>query len=202
MGSSWNDAVPGLAKAGLGWRALVNAGANDFGGISPLTKDYVNPEKPWPHIADLAAAIAACGKGLVPRCSAIMLHALLLWSAVILLLLYVAEVTLRSVCHENHVVLFCRLTVYPETVKQAEQWFDSSGGRNSILAAVLRQADGSGLARGSNWCPGLSTQEEKAETANPVIDRDGGAHASTSEAGMCQLMGLFAVHPPECAAAA
>lgn len=64
--------MPGLVEADLGWRALVNAGANDFGGISPLTKDYVNPEKPWPRIADLAAAVAACGKALVPRCSAAM----------------------------------------------------------------------------------------------------------------------------------
>ncbi|KAK9903357.1 hypothetical protein WJX75_003703 [Coccomyxa subellipsoidea] len=59
--------TPGIAGADLGWRALINAGANDFGGISPLTKDYVNPEKPWPHVADLAAAVAACGKALVPR---------------------------------------------------------------------------------------------------------------------------------------
>ena len=31
-----------------GRRALLGAGANDFGGVSPVTKDYVNPEKPWP----------------------------------------------------------------------------------------------------------------------------------------------------------
>ena len=51
-----------------GWRALIDAGANDFGGISPVTKDYVNPEKPWPHLHSLAAATAAVGKALVPRC--------------------------------------------------------------------------------------------------------------------------------------
>ena len=50
-----------------GWRALILAGANDFGGISPVTKDYVNPEKPWPHLHSLAAATAAAGKALVPR---------------------------------------------------------------------------------------------------------------------------------------
>jgi len=32
---------------------MVKAGINDLGGISPLTKDYVNPEKPWPHIEKL-----------------------------------------------------------------------------------------------------------------------------------------------------
>ncbi len=51
----------------MGWRAILAAGANDFGGISPVTKDYVNPEKPWPHLHSLAAATAAAGKALVPR---------------------------------------------------------------------------------------------------------------------------------------
>lgn len=55
------------AAAATGWRALLAAGANDFGGVSPLTKDYVNPEKPWPHVAALAAATAAAGMPLVPR---------------------------------------------------------------------------------------------------------------------------------------
>ena len=33
---------------------LVDAGIDDFGGISPLTADHVNPERPWPHLEDLA----------------------------------------------------------------------------------------------------------------------------------------------------
>jgi FO synthase len=32
---------------------LVDAGINDWGGISPLTPDYINPEKPWPHLEQL-----------------------------------------------------------------------------------------------------------------------------------------------------
>jgi FO synthase len=35
-------------------RLLLAAGINDWGGISPLTPDYVNPEAPWPHVAALA----------------------------------------------------------------------------------------------------------------------------------------------------
>ncbi len=50
-----------------GWRLLLAAGANDFGGVSPITRDFVNPEKPWPHLTSLAAATAAAGKLLVPR---------------------------------------------------------------------------------------------------------------------------------------
>lgn len=34
-------------------RRLIGAGINDWGGISPLTLDYVNPESPWPHIEEL-----------------------------------------------------------------------------------------------------------------------------------------------------
>ena len=57
----------GSSAAEVGWRAILNAGANDFGGISPVTRDYVNPEKPWPHLHALASATAAASKALVPR---------------------------------------------------------------------------------------------------------------------------------------
>lgn len=46
---------------------LVAAGLNDWGGVSPLTPDFVNPEAPWPHIEQLARATAAAGKTLVER---------------------------------------------------------------------------------------------------------------------------------------
>ena len=32
---------------------LLNAGINDWGGVSPLTPDFINPEKPWPHLDEL-----------------------------------------------------------------------------------------------------------------------------------------------------
>jgi FO synthase len=43
---------------------LLSAGINDWGGISPVTADYVNPEKPWPQIERLEQATRAAG--LVP----------------------------------------------------------------------------------------------------------------------------------------
>jgi len=46
---------------------LLAAGLNDWGGISPLTPDYVNPEAPWPHVRMLAATCAAAGYTLRPR---------------------------------------------------------------------------------------------------------------------------------------
>ena len=46
---------------------LIRAGINDWGGVSPVTPDHVNPEAPWPHLDDLAAATAAAGRTLVER---------------------------------------------------------------------------------------------------------------------------------------
>ena len=46
---------------------IVAAGINDWGGVSPLTPDYVNPEAPWPHLEKLAAETAAAGKHLEER---------------------------------------------------------------------------------------------------------------------------------------
>ena len=46
---------------------LVEAGINDWGGVSPLTPDYVNPEAPWPHLDNLATETAAAGKFLQER---------------------------------------------------------------------------------------------------------------------------------------
>jgi FO synthase len=46
---------------------LLTAGLNDWGGISPLTPDYVNPEAPWPHVSMLAATCAAAGHTLRQR---------------------------------------------------------------------------------------------------------------------------------------
>src|SRR5204863_341585 len=45
----------------------VSPGLNAWGGISPLTPDYVNPEAPWPHVATLAATCRAAGYTLAER---------------------------------------------------------------------------------------------------------------------------------------
>ena len=46
---------------------LVSAGINDWGGVSPVTPDYVNPEAPWPHLKKLALETEAAGKFLQER---------------------------------------------------------------------------------------------------------------------------------------
>ncbi|MDP9094113.1 MAG: bifunctional FO biosynthesis protein CofGH [Actinomycetota bacterium] len=46
---------------------LLGAGIDDWGGVSPLTPDHVNPERPWPQIDELAARSQEAGFRLVER---------------------------------------------------------------------------------------------------------------------------------------
>jgi FO synthase len=48
-------------------RLMINAGIDDWGGVSPLTPDHVNPERPWPQLDELAALTAAAGFTLRER---------------------------------------------------------------------------------------------------------------------------------------
>jgi len=46
---------------------LLDAGINDWGGVSPLTPDFINPERPWPHLDDLRRRTEAKGFALRQR---------------------------------------------------------------------------------------------------------------------------------------
>ncbi|GAA3750948.1 bifunctional FO biosynthesis protein CofGH [Salinactinospora qingdaonensis] len=46
---------------------MLRAGIDDWGGVSPLTPDHVNPERPWPHIEELARRTAEAGFDLRER---------------------------------------------------------------------------------------------------------------------------------------
>jgi FO synthase len=59
------QAPPNLNPGALA--QLIDAGINDWGGVSPVTPDHVNPEAPWPHVSGLAAATRDAGKTLVER---------------------------------------------------------------------------------------------------------------------------------------
>ncbi len=50
--------------------ALLRAGVDDWGGVSPLTPDHVNPERPWPALDELASVTAEAGFELVQRLTA------------------------------------------------------------------------------------------------------------------------------------
>lgn len=104
-------------------------------GISPVTRDFVNPEKPWPHLQRLAAVTAAAGKALMPRLA----------------------VYPPFLVHQQLLPASPRpLGPHPPAQRQQQQrsWLDAAAGRDSPLAAALRLADSEGLARGSSWFAG------------------------------------------------
>ena len=59
------QAPPNLQPDGL--TQLVRAGINDWGGVSPVTPDHVNPEAPWPHLAQLERDTYNAGRTLLER---------------------------------------------------------------------------------------------------------------------------------------
>jgi FO synthase len=66
LGAAMNIQAPPNLSPGV-YPRLVAAGINDWGGVSPVTPDHVNPEAPWPAIAELAQRTAEAGKLLVNR---------------------------------------------------------------------------------------------------------------------------------------
>ena len=66
FGPQMNIQAPPNLSPGL-LADLIRAGINDWGGVSPVTPDHVNPEAPWPEIDALRAATTAAGKTLTER---------------------------------------------------------------------------------------------------------------------------------------
>jgi FO synthase len=66
LGPDMNLQAPPNLSPGV-YQRLVAAGLNDWGGVSPVTPDHVNPEAPWPAITELARRTAETGKVLVNR---------------------------------------------------------------------------------------------------------------------------------------
>ncbi len=59
------QAPPNLTENG--YERLLQGGINDWGGVSPLTPDYINPEAPWPHLLDLQRRTEIAGQKLKQR---------------------------------------------------------------------------------------------------------------------------------------
>ena len=65
MGERVNIQVP--PNLSENYERYIHAGINDWGGVSPLTIDYVNPEAPWPQLVELERRTAGAGYQLRPR---------------------------------------------------------------------------------------------------------------------------------------
>jgi FO synthase len=137
--------------------ALVDAGIDDWGGVSPVTVDHVNPERPWPALDRLRAATEAAGKALAPR-----------------------------------------LTVYPEYVRDPEQWLHPD-----VRFRVLVASDGEGLGREHAWSAGGAEHPPRllpaaARAGGPVAEVLDGVLAG-EEAGVEELVVLLSSRGPELA---
>ena len=66
LGPDMNIQAPPNLSPGV-YQKLVGAGLDDWGGVSPVTPDHVNPEAPWPAVDELARRSAEMGKVLVNR---------------------------------------------------------------------------------------------------------------------------------------
>jgi FO synthase len=65
LGNMNIQAPPNLTENG--YERLLDGGINDWGGVSPLTPDFINPEAPWPHLLELQQRTEAAGQKLVQR---------------------------------------------------------------------------------------------------------------------------------------
>ena len=66
LGPAMNiQAPPNLSVDG--YERLAAAGLNDWGGVSPLTPDHINPERPWPGLAELRRRTESAGHELRER---------------------------------------------------------------------------------------------------------------------------------------
>lgn len=74
MGADMSIQAPPNLQAGQ-LDALVRAGINDWGGVSPVTPDHVNPEAPWPHLQALAEQTRQAGRHLAQRLAVAPRHA-------------------------------------------------------------------------------------------------------------------------------
>jgi FO synthase len=59
------QAPPNLAPGLL--ELLLRAGTSDWGGVSPVTVDFINPEAPWPTLVELRARSEVAGQRLIER---------------------------------------------------------------------------------------------------------------------------------------
>ncbi len=66
FGAQMNIQAPPNLSPGA-YQKLISAGLNDWGGVSPVTPDHVNPEAHWPHLDELAKQTVQEGKILVER---------------------------------------------------------------------------------------------------------------------------------------
>ena len=161
-----------------------HAGANDFGGISPVTRDWVNPGSRWPHLSALAAACAARSKLLLPRLPVYpeYIHDAAKW-------LDPTSLPQAST----------RMKGCPPILQTSPALRSTAA--VSAIGKTLAVADAAGYARASGWCAGMAAVpggEAREGAADAELHRqlDVGSGAGHTTPGRSQNRKAPAV-PPE-----
>ena len=179
------QAPPNLRPEGLA--QLIKAGINDWGGVSPVTPDHVNPEAPWPHLADLERATERAGRTLIERLALYPEFVSEPWPH--------AAPPPRGGRAERHGLSSTPAAVNPVADRRAKSdgvpgggaWIDAA-----LRTPLLRHLDAAGLAREDSWSPGgmeslprPHVAHMQAKEADPtpaiarILDRVGAGKALT-----------------------
>ena len=181
------QAPPNLRPEGLA--QLVKAGINDWGGVSPVTPDHVNPEAPWPHLADLERATERAGRTLAERLATYPEFLPVIPE------FRVSEISgTQGQERASLVAPGSRLSALPRSGRD-DTWID-----RALRTPVLRHIDAMGLARDDGWAPGTDAPlpaplvaRVRASSAQPsaAIAKTLARVAAGETLGETDIVGLF-----------
>ncbi len=187
------QAPPNLRPEGLA--QLIKAGINDWGGVSPVTPDHVNPEAPWPHLADLERATERAGRTLVERLAIYPEFVSEPWPH--------AAPPPRGGRTERHGLSSTPAAVDPAADRRAKSdgvpgggaWIDAA-----LRTPLLRHLDAAGLAREDGWSPGgmeplpkphVARMQAKEADPSPAIARILDRVGAGKALGEADIVALF-----------
>jgi FO synthase len=185
------QAPPNLRPEALA--ALIGAGINDWGGVSPVTPDHVNPEAPWPHLDALRQATERAGRSLVERLAAY------------------PEFLLARATAPGQAPAAAKSAAPPGAaapagaLSRAAPYLASEWLAEPLKAPTLRLMDGEGFAREDGWvaggcealpAPRLGRQAKPGRRLGALLER-----ALAGEALLeTDIVSLFAARGPDFAA--
>ena len=193
LGSAMNiQAPPNLQPDGLA--QLIRAGINDWGGVSPVTPDHVNPEAPWPHLRDLEQATERAGRTLVER--------LAIYAKYIPVIpeFRGSEISgTQGQGRPSPEAPGSRLSALSRSGRD-DIWLDAA-----LRTPVLRQMDAMGLAREDAWSPGAAEQlparqvarVRSREAPSAAIARKLDGVAAGEVLSEAEIVGLFEARGPD-----
>ncbi|HEU0061114.1 MAG TPA: bifunctional FO biosynthesis protein CofGH [Hyphomicrobiaceae bacterium] len=128
------QAPPNLRPEALA--ALIGAGINDWGGVSPVTPDHVNPEAPWPHLDALRQATERAGRSLVERLAAY------------------PEFLLAPAASQDGQAPAAGAAATPARIGRSAPYLVTDWLAAPLKGPTLRLMDGEGYAREDGWVAG------------------------------------------------